>query len=91
MYCGNNQRHPDLISGEKRLGTRYECFKKGVGVGLNLPVDTSYIARYVPIDRTKIYCGNRRRRPDGYDKLGNLGECLRKGVGVGKKIVSSRR
>ena len=84
-YCGNNALFPDLLNGNKQLGTRYQCFKKGLGKGLNLPVDPNYNGPYNPIDPTRVYCGNQNVLPAGYDRIGNLSECLRKGIGVGKR------
>jgi hypothetical protein len=82
-YCGNNAYELE----NKRLGSRYDCFRKGVGVGLNLPIVPE---RYEPIDRYRVYCGNARRLPPGYNIMGTRADCLRKGVGVGKKIAAER-
>jgi len=32
--------------------------------------------------KEKIYCGDQKKLPDGYDRFGTRGECLRKGFGV---------
>jgi len=90
IYCGNNKLHKSLKKRNVRIGTRYECFKKGVGVGLNLPVDPDYLQPYEPITRRKIFCGN-SRMSDEYDRFGNLPECLQKGVAVGKRIKATKR
>ena len=90
-YCGNNRNDPDLVVGAKVIGTRYQCFKKGIGIGLNLPFDPSYAVPYSPIDRTRLYCGTDRKLPDGYTRKGSPSLCLRKGVGVGKGIVGRRK
>ena len=84
IYCGNNALYPSLLSGGSKLGTRHECLKKGIGVGINLPVDDTY-EKYKPIDKTKKYCGN-KKLPVGYDRYATLLECLQTGVGIGKKI-----
>lgn len=91
MYCGNNRNNPAVVSGEKKIGTRYECFKTGIGVGIHLPFDKSYTVRYVPINPTSVYCGTARRKPREYDRMGTNPECLRKGVGVGKAITAKKR
>lgn len=90
MYCGNNRKHKDVLSGEKKIGSRYDCFRKGVGIGLNLPLDPDYDGEYEPIDKRKIYCGKNKKLPPGYSYLGNPSICLRKGVGVGKKKKASK-
>ena len=85
MYCGNNRLNSSLLNGTVRLGTRYDCLKKRIMTGLNLPYDPEYSYDYEPIDDTKIYCGNNDQLPENYDIFGNLPACLRKGVGIGKK------
>jgi hypothetical protein len=65
--------------------------RKGVGIGLNMPVDKKYGKEYAPIDSRKIYCGNKKKLPRGYAYLGNGTMCMQKGVGVGKLIKSKRR
>ena len=87
MYCGNNR---EKLRG-KRMGTRYECFKKGIGVGLNLPYDPDYDMKYEPIDNIRIYCGKENILPIDYNVMGNPRTCLQKGVGVGKSIKAKKR
>lgn len=89
LYCGNNRLNPDVVAGRKRIGDRYSCLKKGIGVGVNLPYDPTYNLPYEPIDQTIIYCG-RGRLPAGYTRPGNNPQCLMKGVAVGKKIRARR-
>ena len=84
IYCGNNGMDSDLRNGRVRLGTRYACMRKGIGVGLNLPYDPRYLGEYMPIDKSVIYCGNKTRLPEGYDRFGSLPNCLQKGVSIGK-------
>lgn len=79
IYCGNNYYK---LEG-KRLGSRYDCFRKGIGVGLNLR-NIEY-EPYEPIDRWAVWCG-KGRMPRGYNHVGTRSECLRKGVGVGKRL-----
>ena len=90
MYCGNNRNDPDVVVGAKVLGTRYACFKKGIGIGLHLPFDPAYAVPYRPVDRARIYCGTENRTPIGYTRRGSPSLCLRKGVGVGKSIRAKR-
>ncbi len=91
LYCGNNARNPDVRSGKKQIGSRYECFRRGVGIGLGLPYDPNFSARFVPIDKRKIYCGKQDELPNGYDIMGNSSLCMRKGVGVGRSIKAKRQ
>ena len=85
MYCGNN-----ALKAGVRFGTRYECLKKGIGVGIHAPVDPEYNGPYEPIDKTRIYCGTKKRLPGNYDRMGSPTDCLRKGVGIGKRISAKR-
>lgn len=89
IYCGNNALHDDLSSGEKSVGTRYQCFQKGIGKGLRLPLDKNYLGSYQPIDDRKVYCGKKDVLPRTHDIMGNSATCLQKGVGIGKKIRAS--
>jgi len=90
LYCGNNRRHSTLRDGTARIGTRYECLKKGIGVGINLPYDPEFHRRFVPIDARKIWCGVDDELPASYSILGSRGMCFTKGVGMGKKIKAKR-
>ena len=90
IYCGSNRRHSTLRDGTNVIGTRYACFRKGVGVGLNLPYDPEYAGRYEPVDRRKIYCGTRGRLPRGYSYMGNNYMCFTKGIGVGRSVRAKR-
>ena len=85
IYCGNNLY--TLNKKKLKLGTRYTCFKKGVGKGLNLPLDLDYKGPYKQIIKEKIYCGDKINLPSGYTRKGSLSDCLQKGIGVGKSIV----
>lgn len=85
IYCGNNAKSVDILSGNKIIGTRYACMRKGIGKGLKLPVDNNYLGDYEPIDTRKIYCGDAENLPNDYDLMGSLSQCLQKGIGIGKK------
>lgn len=84
LYCGNNAMFEGLKNGKSRIGTRYECFQNGIGVGLNLPKQKN--KKYVAIDKRKIYCGKEIRLPRGYDLMGSNFMCHTKGIGVGIKL-----
>ena len=88
IYCGNNAANTELLSGNSILGTRYECLKKGIGRGMNMPLDPTYGGQYIPIDERKMYCGTKNDLPKDYDYMGNLPHCLQKGVGIGKGLIS---
>ena len=84
-YCGNKANFAGLFSGSHVLGTNYQCLRKGIGVGLNLPVDASYGSPYIPIDSRKFYCGKSLLIPSRkYFAIGSPAKCLSIGVGVGK-------
>ncbi len=84
ISCSNNR-----LSLSKK-GTRHACFRKGIGVGINQPIESSYRDKYEPLDKRKIYCGKSAKLPSGYSIMGNLPMCLQKGVGVGKTIKAKR-
>ena len=93
IYCGNNLNDVKLTSGTHNIGTNYQCLRKGIGVGINLPYDPAYSRPYRPIDNRKFYCGKSRRLPRGrgYFAIGSPSKCLQKGVGIGKKQIADRR
>jgi hypothetical protein len=84
LYCGNNLNYPPLQTNNAVIGSRYDCFQKGVGIGLGQPLDPNYAVDYRPIDNRKIYCGKRNTLLPNYNYIGNSPQCLQKGVGVGK-------
>jgi hypothetical protein len=90
IYCGNNRASLELRKKGTKIGNRYDCFRKGVGVGLNLDYDPTYSTRFVPIDARKIYCGKLTRLPEGYHIMGNNPICLQKGIGVGKTLKAKK-
>jgi hypothetical protein len=85
MYCGGNRLHRPLLNGEVELGTRYQCMKKGISKGLNLPYDNNYLNDYEPLYPLKLWCGKSDQLPENYDKIGTPPECLRYGIGIGKR------
>ncbi len=84
VYCGNNYYK---ING-RRIGTRHECLKQGIGAGLHADL-SDYDPRYSPIIPNDNYCGNDPVPPPG-KILGTPSACLRKGVGVGKRMQYER-
>ena len=86
IYCGNQSNFLGLTNGTHILGTNYQCLRKGIGIGLNMPYDHSYSTPYAPIDARKYYCGNNPSIPRGgaYFAIGSPIKCLTVGIGVGK-------
>lgn len=84
IYCGNNR----LEIGQRRVGTPYECLKKGIGYGLHSDL-SNFNPEYDPIIPSNIYCGMGNVPED--KELGTPSACLRKGVGIGKKLQYDRR
>lgn len=86
IYCGEEQIIPPEYD---TRGTRYECLRAGIGVGLHLegrrPPGILEDGTIIPRDpnRLKQYCGTKNVLPDGYDSFATNYTCLRKGVGVG--------
>ena len=87
FYCGNNGNSPLLVAngGNRTLGSRHDCLRQGIGVGLNMPLDPSYLTPYNPINNTRYYCGNAAALPAGYDANGTLNMCHGIGIGVGRR------
>jgi hypothetical protein len=83
IYCGNNR----LEIGRRRLGTPYECLKKGIGYGLHSDI-SAFNPQYEPIIPSNIYCGMGDVPED--KEVGTPSACLRKGVGIGKKLQYDR-
>ena len=90
IYCGNNSLDPHVQNGRSRIGTRYECLKKGFGRGVHEPVNKAFDRPYSPIDVRKFYCGNDNVLPDEYHDFGTLHGCFMTGYGAGKKSRASR-
>ncbi len=87
IYCGPNNNIPENYDTK---GTRYQCLRKGIGVGLHLPANRRPPGvlpdgTIIPLDpnRERWYCGNQVPHPAGYVGYATPYECLRKGVGVG--------
>lgn len=83
IYCGNNLYEV----GNRRIGTPYECLKKGVGQGLNSDL-TGFNPNYQAIIADNMYCGT--GAPPAGKQMGTPTACLRKGVGIGKKLQYER-
>jgi hypothetical protein len=79
IYCGNNLY--DVAN--KRIGTPYECLKKGVGQGYRSDL-SNFNPRYQAIITDNMYCGT--GPPPVGKVMGTPTACLRKGVGIGKKL-----
>jgi len=91
MYCGTNALDRDVVNGTKRIGTRYDCLKRGIGRGYSLPADDKYLGEYQPLDNTRKYCGISNILPPGYDRFGTIFECHTTGIGAGRKIKADEQ
>ena len=89
IYCGNNR---NILGPDIRVGTNYECLRRGIGGALRQPVDPSYMLPYEPIyDTPRLWCGmDEDNLPDGYDAIGIPPQCLSRGWGIGLAINASR-
>lgn len=79
IYCGNNILNSDT------KGTRYQCLKKGIRIGMT----TDDFELYLSQNKTnnKFYCGNSPELPINYNRFGSTVECISRGFGVGKGLV----
>ncbi|MGL5962335.1 MAG: hypothetical protein ACRCZ0_10360 [Cetobacterium sp.] len=84
IYCGNNLYE----LGNQRIGSPYQCLKKGIGRGLHLDL-TDFNPNYSPIIPDNTYCGNNKPPPGKV--IGTPTSCLRKGIGIGKKMQYDQR
>jgi hypothetical protein len=84
IYCGNNLYE----LGNRRIGSPYQCLKKGIGRGLHLDL-TDFNPNYSPIIPDNTYCGNNNPPPGKV--IGTPASCLRKGIGIGKKMQYDQR
>ena len=75
IYCGNSANYPGLKNGSYRIGSNYECLRKGIGIGKNLPYDKNFSLPYKPIDNRKFYCGKSKILPAGYFAIGSPSKC----------------
>jgi len=83
IYCGNNLYEV----GNRRIGTPYECLRRGIGQGLNSDL-TGFNPNYQAIIADNTYCGT--GTPPVGKQMGTPTSCLRKGVGIGKKLQYDR-
>ena len=83
IYCGNNLYEV----GNRRIGTPYECLRRGIGQGLNSDL-TGFNPNYQAIIADNTYCGT--GTPPAGKQMGTPTSCLRKGVGIGKKLQYDR-
>lgn len=83
IYCGNNLYEV----GNRRIGTPYECLRRGIGQGLNSDL-TGFNPNYQAIIADNTYCGT--GTPPAGKQMGTPTSCLRKGFGIGKKLQYER-
>lgn len=91
FYCGNNALSPKIIKQGYKIGSPYTCLRKGIGVGLNLPLDKNAAGPYKPIKKNDYFCGKDKTKiPKEYKRLGSSVECLQTGIGIGRKIKAKK-
>lgn len=92
IYCGSDLLVPDDYD---QMGTRVQCLKKGIGIGMAMPnAQRDAIINRPPTligPRPNVYCGNDNVLPPNYTSLGNPYQCLRKGVGAGMRLPDAQR
>ncbi len=89
VYCGNNALAEELASGQAVLGTRSECFRKGVGGGLHATVPPGgrqefikkWTAPYRKLVDQPLHYGD-GPAPQGKFPA-TLSQCLARGFAVG--------
>lgn len=86
VYCGNNAKSKKLTIEKFKIGKPYQCLRKGIGVGLNLPLNTDMVGPYKPLRKRSFFCGKKANiDKDKYDRMGDPTECLRAGIVIGQK------
>ncbi len=87
IYCGNQNPIPEDYD---VMGSRYQCLRKGIGVGIyRINIEDRILPQSDP-NRPKLYCGTSEDIPQGYVGMATPYQCLRKGVGVGMYIQRDR-
>ena len=87
IYCGNNAKSKKLTKEKYKIGKSYECLRKGIGVGKNLPLNTDMLGPYKPIKKRTFFCGKKSNWDrQKYDRIGDPTECLRAGIVIGQKL-----
>ena len=102
-YCGNNVLDPTLKAngGKLEFGTPSMCVKKGYGLGVNQTIKNEaeflrqWGAKYKPLVKQSLYCGDEAKIPLGYDLRATRPQCLGRGYAIGsvakaKKLRSGR-
>lgn len=92
IYCGSDLLVPEDYD---QMGTRFQCMKKGIGIGMAMPnAQRDAIINRPPTvigPRPNVFCGNGDVLPPNYTSLGNPYQCLRKGVGAGMRLPDTQR
>lgn len=91
IYCGDADSRPEDYD---IMGTRGVCLKKGIGIGMGMPLaarDAFLDKPLPPPPAERLYCGNSHILPEGYDDFDTLPNCLRRGVGVGLAMPQEKR
>jgi hypothetical protein len=91
VYCGDGANLPDDYDA---LGSRHQCLKKGIGIGMGMSSDdvSKVTTRAPSVQRSeRTYCGSSETLPDGYNRFATRHECMKKGVGIGARMPADKR
>lgn len=90
VYCGDSLILPDDYD---VMGTRNQCLKKGIGVGMGMSDQqvNEIIAKPPRVQTERLYCGNNEALSEGYTRFGTNYECMKIGVGVGARMPEEKR
>ena len=91
MFCGDSELLPE---GYDYMGSRNQCLKRGVGIGMSLPDSEIERIQYEPPrprPRERSYCGDNDVLPADYARFASRYECMKKGVGIGARMPAEKR
>jgi len=89
LYCGDDMLLPEFYTD---FGTRNQCLKRGVGIGMAIPDSRRNAMINKPSTKPKstLYCGD-GELPAGYTGYDTRHGCLKRGVGVGLRAPDDKR
>lgn len=89
LYCGDDMLLPEFYTD---FGTRNQCLKKGVGIGMVIPDKRRIHMVNKPQTKPKstLYCGD-GELPANYTGYDTRNGCLKRGVGIGIRSPEDKR